>query len=69
MISHCGECQCGEKVTKITCDETSPRTDMVNYKYTGCETDSYTIFRCKKCSSVINDSWVACETINDQKDR
>jgi hypothetical protein len=56
-----GRCQCGVGVTKIIGDINSPRADMINYKYTGIETDSYTIFRCKGCSSIIHESWAAIE--------
>ena len=52
-----GKCKCGELVTKfIDCSHT-PRTDGTNYKPTNEENSKWSMFRCKKCSAVIEDSW------------
>lgn len=52
-----GKCKCGSLVTKFLNDSSSPRTDGTNYKYTENEQSRWSIFRCKQCSSVINESW------------
>ena len=57
MTNILGECKCGERVTKFINDPLSARTDGINYKLTNDENSTWTMFRCKKCSAVIHESF------------
>jgi len=57
-----GQCKCGRKVIKILNSEVPTcRVDGIRYVYSSEPRSEWCIFRCRDCSSVINDSFMSAE--------